>query len=176
MYSQVNWVMCCFFSFALAVHSLHSTFIVRSRCWPILHHFGGVHTLDSCLVNCVEGKGSRLSAFFVHSVSACRCTCLSSSRNCGNQCTARRNHRQFLILAVPISTENGRLCLTFKKAVKLKWHFHIKVFSCFRQALSKWITVNSLNLFFCWTFPCTYDRIAERPLWMKLGLYSHVHR
>lgn len=166
MYSPVNWIMGFLVCFGLPQFAFNFFFLFHLRYWPIIHHFGRDRTNESCSIIDWRGTGSHLSAFPVRSVSVGLCACTSSSLYCGDQCASRRYHRRFLILAAQLSNTKYYimlLCRTFNKAAKLKWHFHWKVFSFFRHALSKWIKVDSLNLFFCLTSQCTCDRIAVRP-------------
>lgn len=139
-------------------------FTVCSRCWPIVHHFGR----DQRAAWLIEWREKE----FLFKCFLCTfCVCLPWYTYIFFTTLWGSMHQKTISQTVPHSRRTALhtkcyimfLCRTLNKAVKLKWHFHREVFSFFRHALSKGIKVNSLNLFFCWTFPCTCDRIAERP-------------
>lgn len=169
MYSQVNWIM--EFFVCLGLSQFVFNFYRSLYMLTIIHHFGREHTPKSCLVNWVERKCSCLRAFSVQSVSACLCTCTSSLIHCGDQCTSRRYNRQFLILTVQLYTQ----VLHYVSLQNLQQSSQTEVtlsqrYFHFSDTLYQTESKSTPSISF------SAEQDSWEAFWIKLGLYSHVHR
>ena len=123
MYSQVNWMM-EFFRLPWPCASLLLTFYCVLEM--LTYHpsfFGeGKRSRKHFLVNWVEGKGFLLTCFSVKKIinnEPARLGARSSSwLHCGDQCTGRRYHRQFLVLTVRLSAQSATLCFSAEPPTK----------------------------------------------------------
>ena len=165
MYSKVNRIM-EFFVF-LGPPQFAFNFSVDSPCWPVIHHFGREHTLENCLVNWMEGKGSGLSAFPVFSVSALLCmsaylffTTLWASMHRLMILTALFSspHKMLHYVSLLNLQHSSETDLTLSS----ERFFCLFVFVFFRCTLSEWIGVNSINLF--------HVIVTGEAFWMKIGI------
>lgn len=103
------------------------------------------------------------------------CVRLSSSLHWEDQCTSRWYHRhtQFLILTLQLSTQNVTLRFSVEPLTK-QWNWSDTLTQTYFHFADTHYQSNTLNLFFSWIFPCTCDKITDRPSGWKLGL--NVHR